>query len=679
MNSTLCFSASVQGHSHVLHNLECQDASGSVSYPRWGCHVFVTADGHGDPSCTRSARGSAIAVDVTLDVLKDLVRDHKGNIEWILDTPEGNDLAREAGSRIVRRWRSRVLEELQENPITQVELNAMSDSARQSLEVNPERLYGTTLVAGALMPQALLLYQQGDGFCVVMNKVGALIHPIPEDPRCQGNRTTSLCNNDAEQSIRSALIDLRGTDALACFMGSDGVSGTFLGDEGLDNFCVCLALELIEMKSRSDVEQALNTMLPTISEQGTGDDASIAGFVNIELVRGITAYLNQRNEEYRLSSELNAVEDKLVSMERLHNYYATQSPRDADDAHKRELFLAEYDSLQTHATELHTQIDQEKTNQIAKQPLPPMQREEPVEEKSSKEESSLVEPRPATTEKPTSVANAEPKRATPSKRTIQANVSTRKRQKSNHLFIALGIVFAVTLVGAGVLIDRTLFYPSDNIETTQGSTDKEQDQPDEQALDVQNLTNSEQAAQSKSWEMFSELEVSLPHVMKGDEQKLYETMFGDAFVLSNTPSNTDGNTTTHTLYYRSAAEAYNDLVYTSGDPQYYANPNSPFSVDDLIDALRKQEIWRSYEWTSKDAEPKISKNLMKEILSDSSFSAYCKDLNLADETGGSSSQQDRTRDNQGQATSSTTESEGSARNNKVQETHDQTSGNLSFE
>ena len=48
------------GHSHVLKNTCCEDASCCIS--EGDVHVAVVSDGHGDPACFRSQIGSLFLI-----------------------------------------------------------------------------------------------------------------------------------------------------------------------------------------------------------------------------------------------------------------------------------------------------------------------------------------------------------------------------------------------------------------------------------------------------------------------------------------------------------------------------------------------------------------------------------------------------------------------------------------
>lgn len=54
----------------------------------------------------------------------------------------------------------------------------------------------------------LLLAQIGDGDILGIGVAGAALSPVPGDPLLDGLHTTSLCAPDAEQSFRTATVDL---------------------------------------------------------------------------------------------------------------------------------------------------------------------------------------------------------------------------------------------------------------------------------------------------------------------------------------------------------------------------------------------------------------------------------------------------------------------------------------
>ena len=78
MRDYCVFHETVLGHFHALRHLPLQDASACRSGDCRGesvFHIAVTADGHGDPACTRSGFGAQKAVDAAIECLSDFAKE----------------------------------------------------------------------------------------------------------------------------------------------------------------------------------------------------------------------------------------------------------------------------------------------------------------------------------------------------------------------------------------------------------------------------------------------------------------------------------------------------------------------------------------------------------------------------------------------------------------------------
>ena len=64
------FHKTVQGYRHIQEEIPCQDSSISFNSPDRGYQIIALGDGHGDPACHRSDRGSAFAVKIAKECLE---------------------------------------------------------------------------------------------------------------------------------------------------------------------------------------------------------------------------------------------------------------------------------------------------------------------------------------------------------------------------------------------------------------------------------------------------------------------------------------------------------------------------------------------------------------------------------------------------------------------------------
>ncbi len=337
--------ATTRGFSHVRKGIVCEDASGSARLRGVNGLAFAVADGHGDPACSRSALGSSMAIEAALGCLGAFAGELAERV------PKESELAR-LGEDVVRAWRERVLADFERHPLGEEERSGLGERGRQLADRRPEHLYGTTLLAGLLLPQALVLIQQGDGCCVLIDEQGEASCPIPEDERCVANVTTSLCDADAAERMRCVALDCAETKPVACFVGTDGIDKSLSGEDGAIDYCMELAFELVEMQDENSAVRYVEGQIDELGEQGSGDDASLAGFVDVVAVKALEPVLRLRLERRTLADEAAKVREKLTSMERLHDRYLHVEPEGEEETERRERFLAEYDALERRLREL---------------------------------------------------------------------------------------------------------------------------------------------------------------------------------------------------------------------------------------------------------------------------------------------------------------------------------------
>ena len=297
------FNKSVIGYSHIQRGSACEDASTSFASPDGRYYICAAADGHGDKRCFRSSFGSSAAVRAAVDKLKsfaELVLSEGNSKDGMLfklinDPRYQRDSIKQLTDCILSEWSSAVTKNYNSDPPTAEELSLLDNSSK----VNISHIYGTTLIAGLMLPECLIVVHQGDGRCEVFYKDGTVDQPVPWDRRCMGTGTTSLCDSDASVSFRSILINTSVRPVAACFMGSDGIEDsyrdTYENTEneygashilmgGVHRFYKGLLCYLTE-KSPDEFNGYLEEMLPQLSRCGSGDDMSVAGMVDVDAVR----------------------------------------------------------------------------------------------------------------------------------------------------------------------------------------------------------------------------------------------------------------------------------------------------------------------------------------------------------------------------------------------------------
>lgn len=321
------FNLSAQGASHIKKNKECQDASESYFDEKMA--IAIVCDGHGGDDYMRSAVGSTLAATVAkkniINFLNAITK------EQFLTKPENNMKNLEAS--IINEWNEAIYMHFAQNPFTEAELSGISEKARKKY-IQDERIesaYGTTLIAVAMTKEFWFGIHIGDGKCVAVNPEGKFVQPIPWDPKCFLNATTSICDSDALERFRHFYSEKL---PAAVFVGSDGIDDCFSNNEQLHN----LYKTILYSFGTSEFENAKNDLrdyLPRLSAKGSGDDVSIAAMFDFDIVPELEVVRdfdrekekarveeNARKEAEKNEAERRRVEEEHAKFQELHNKQA---------------------------------------------------------------------------------------------------------------------------------------------------------------------------------------------------------------------------------------------------------------------------------------------------------------------------------------------------------------------
>lgn len=263
------------GKSHLDKEKPCEDYS--LSYGDNSLSAAVISDGHGDGNCFRSAAGAKFACEICLSLL----RQFQGINSHITDirTCDFEENVRSLEREIAAKWKKKVLPDAASNPFSPEELEQASEEIRAQYRngQNIERAYGCTLIAAMVTRNYFLCLQIGDGKCVAAYPGGIFVEPVPPDENCIGNRSTSLCNRDAEKSFRHYFSSIL---PLAAFVSSDGVEESF-DCAGLYHFFYSITYWFRQEGAECALKK-LTELLPKISEGGSGDDVSVSVILSQE-------------------------------------------------------------------------------------------------------------------------------------------------------------------------------------------------------------------------------------------------------------------------------------------------------------------------------------------------------------------------------------------------------------
>jgi serine/threonine protein phosphatase PrpC len=242
-NGWRAFGQSVRGATHMRENRPNQDALALANTMRGDGAAIAVADGHGDPIHFRSQRGSTLAVQSAMQVLENL------SPEEVNNSPQ----------RIVEKWRAAVAKDLQEHPYSEEENPS-----------GPYVPYGTTLLAALACNDWVLYLQLGDGDILAVDEQGRTERPLAPDPRLDGVRTTSLCQNDAARLTRLRLVHHR--PALIA-LATDGYANSYADDDAF----VQIGPDYLKLirQDPAALEQRLESILNHVSREGSSDDITL--------------------------------------------------------------------------------------------------------------------------------------------------------------------------------------------------------------------------------------------------------------------------------------------------------------------------------------------------------------------------------------------------------------------
>lgn len=313
--------ANTIGASHIRHNMPCQDF-GLVKETE-NYKVFAVSDGHGDPSCFRSDKGSRFICETVIEILPSFIESiTKENSTYLLYDLDKKTL-KQLSTSIIGNWLCKIEEDTMMDPITSEVILSFESKTNKHIgtqiaedykhNVRVERAYGCTLIAGILTNDFLFLVHHGDGRCIVVDEDGDVIQPVPWDNRCIGSITTSCCDRDAIDNIRYSIIDLKKHKILACFLSSDGVEDSFASTDAMYSYF----LDNILYATNNGVEELSNHLadtLPELSELGSSDDITIAGILDVESCTTFVEKFKSFSKRVELEVSLEKTEDKIKSI-----------------------------------------------------------------------------------------------------------------------------------------------------------------------------------------------------------------------------------------------------------------------------------------------------------------------------------------------------------------------------
>lgn len=295
-----CIKAVAQGFSHKAQGRSCQDFAGIVR--KKGFAIISVADGHGGERYFRSEVGSRLAVEVAESEFQKLLIDISKR-QWLDGKIDWERTIKSLESNIVKEWQNKVEADFANRPLSEAErilaeklgidfdaLQAENSEREKICGVrfrNPEILkcYGSTLLSALYIPSLgfplskksfWIAMQIGDGLTFALDENGGEVLPIPEDMNLGFGLTTSLCSSNAAEHFRHSFGFSKLKAIVVC---SDGVADSF-AKEKFGDFVKDI-LKNVKEQGGEKVQKELQSYFPKLSEQGSGDDLSLAGIFEI--------------------------------------------------------------------------------------------------------------------------------------------------------------------------------------------------------------------------------------------------------------------------------------------------------------------------------------------------------------------------------------------------------------
>jgi serine/threonine protein phosphatase PrpC len=168
---------------------------------------------------------------------------------------------------------------LVQNPISDDELSALETkegkSSLDAIKKNNLLIYGATLLSVLLTESYAIYLQIGDGDILIVDQEGEVNRPYENDDRLIANETTSLCSRDAWRDFRSAFQVFSGKPPALILISTDGYANSFQSESEFKKVGTDI-LGMIRAESIEKINNELEQWLNEASEQGSGDDISLA-------------------------------------------------------------------------------------------------------------------------------------------------------------------------------------------------------------------------------------------------------------------------------------------------------------------------------------------------------------------------------------------------------------------
>ena len=256
------FNKTCIGYSHLKNNKVCQDYS--ASYKDNERMIVTCCDGHGGAQYVRSHLGSKAASEAVMNIFKSLDKSFfkKGSETELLD---------KIRLLILCEYNKLIEREVANRPIRKSEMEGLKEEQVDTLRFNPAKAYGTTLSGAMIFNKKLVVISIGDTETLGIKK-GELIRLFDNSDDPAGNVTYSMCQEDAYQYLRIAILNAKDIDGI--MLCTDGLSSPYQSYDNFNkSFVKPTVYKILTTKSLTYAEQSVNKLA---LELGVGDDVSLA-------------------------------------------------------------------------------------------------------------------------------------------------------------------------------------------------------------------------------------------------------------------------------------------------------------------------------------------------------------------------------------------------------------------
>lgn len=259
------------GTAHIKQNKPLQDFAATTSDRLRSYAYALVADGHGGDKYIRSGKGAEIAVHCAVDSINGVLKE----ILWDVGKKKRSLIEKNLKLICIKtslKWKEAVIKHYSENPLSkeETELLEFLNITLPLQEDDIATLYGSTLLAAIYIEYLNFWFaiQIGDGKCAVIKKDNTV---ELENDKLGFGVTTSLCNKDVANEFRFAY-GFEKINGIAVM--SDGLADSF-DSEKLPSFLLNINDNIVIDSEKTSNE--LKEFMPKLSEQGSGDDISLAG------------------------------------------------------------------------------------------------------------------------------------------------------------------------------------------------------------------------------------------------------------------------------------------------------------------------------------------------------------------------------------------------------------------